>query len=191
MNILSTAGTENTCTAARLEALFKSSQSSPFVPSKIRSPSFLASDGVLNPFRCFVKRSAVLCFVSSSRFVFCLSIVQVLCNLTSVVLELLRLGDLCSTRSFLVHVILMMCFNMYLFVSFSFVRMFLTAKHYFSEPFLVSIFALFVSFSTECFADSWSFRSISDCAPISMFVSIHSTSSLRERGFDARHLCNK
>ena len=54
-------------TPARLEALFKSFQSS-FVPSKIRRPSFLASDCVLNPFRCFVKRSAVLFFVSSSRF---------------------------------------------------------------------------------------------------------------------------
>ena len=27
------------------------------------------------------------------------------------------------------------------------------------------------------------------CAPISMFVSIHSSSSLRKRGFDTRHLC--
>ena len=34
------------------------------------------------------------------------------------------------------------------------------------------------------------FRSISDCAALSMFVSIHSTSSsLRGRGFDSRHLC--
>ena len=31
---------------------------------------------------------------------------------------------------------------------FSFVRIFLTVKHYFSEHFLVSIFALFVSFSS-------------------------------------------
>ena len=50
---------------ARLEALFKSSQSSPFVRSRIRSPSFLASDCVLGPSRCFVKRSAVLFFVST------------------------------------------------------------------------------------------------------------------------------
>ena len=49
---------------ARLDALFKSSQSS-FVPSRIRSPSFLASDCVLGPSRCFVKRSAVLSFVST------------------------------------------------------------------------------------------------------------------------------
>ena len=63
-----TGKTEDTCTPARLEALFKSSQSSPsvsFVPSRIRSPSFLASDCVRNPSRCFVKTSAVLFFVST------------------------------------------------------------------------------------------------------------------------------
>ena len=66
--------------------------------------------------------------------------------------------------------------------------MFLTVKHHFSETFLVSIFALFVSFSTRCFTVLLVLRSISDCAPISMFVSIHSTSSsLRVRGFDTRH----
>ena len=75
-------------------------------------------------------------------------------------------------------------------LSFSFVRMFLTVKHCNSEPFLVSIFALFVSFSYRCFALSWSFRSISDCTPISMFVSIHSTSSLRGRGLDTHRLCS-
>ena len=68
VNILSTVGTENTYTPARLEALFKSSQSSPFVPSRIRSPSFLASDCVVNRFRCFVKRSAVLFFVPRGSF---------------------------------------------------------------------------------------------------------------------------
>ena len=57
-------------------------------------------------------------------------------------------------------------------------------KHYFSEPFLVSIFALLVSLSSRWYAVSWSFRSISNCAPFSMFVSIHSTSSLRQRGFE-------
>ena len=31
--------------------------------------------------------------------------VQVLCNLAGVVLELLRLDEICATRSFLVHVI--------------------------------------------------------------------------------------
>ena len=72
-------------------------------------------------------------------------------------------------------------------MSFSIVRMFLTVKHCFSEPFLVSTFALFVSFSYRCFALSWSFRSISDCTPISMFASIHSTSSLRGRGLDTHH----
>ena len=41
------------------------------------------------PSPCFVKRSAVLCFVSSSRFVLSLSTVQALCNLAGVVLELL------------------------------------------------------------------------------------------------------
>ena len=81
-----------------------------------------------------------------------------------------------------------MCFNIDLSLSFSFVKMFLTFKQYFSEPFLVSIFALFVSFSSECFADSWSSRSISDCAPFSMFDSVLSTSSLRERGFHSHHL---
>ena len=67
VNFLTTVGTENTYTPARLGALFKSSQSSPFVPSRIRSPTFLASDCVLNPFRCFVRRSAVLFFVSLFR----------------------------------------------------------------------------------------------------------------------------
>ena len=57
--------TENTYTLVRLEALFKSPQSSPFVPSRIRSPSFLARACVRNPSRCFVKRSAVLFFVST------------------------------------------------------------------------------------------------------------------------------
>ena len=37
---LSDVGTENACTPARLEALFTSSQSSPFVPSRIRSSRF-------------------------------------------------------------------------------------------------------------------------------------------------------
>ena len=53
VDILSPVGTENTYTSARLEALFTSSQSSPFVPSKIRGSRFLASDYVLNPFECF------------------------------------------------------------------------------------------------------------------------------------------
>ena len=65
VGILSTAKTENTYTPARVDALFKSSQSSPFVPSRIRSPSFLASDCVRYPSRCFVQRSAVLVFVST------------------------------------------------------------------------------------------------------------------------------
>ena len=56
--------------------------------------------------------------------------------------------------------------------------MFVTLEHHFSEPFLVSIFALFVSFSTECFTLLLVLRTILDCAPISMFVSIRSTSSL-------------
>ena len=61
--ILSTVKTENTYTLARLDALFKSSQSSPFGRSWIRSPIFRACDRVLGPSRCFVKRSAVLFFV--------------------------------------------------------------------------------------------------------------------------------
>ena len=91
VDILSPVGTENTYTSARLEALFTSSQSSPFVPSKIRGSRFLASDYVLNPFECFVWRSAVMC---SSRFLLYLSIIQVLCNLAGVVLELLRLDEI-------------------------------------------------------------------------------------------------
>ena len=65
MYILSAVETKNTCTPVRLEALFQSSQSSPFVPSRIRSPRFLASDCVRNPSRCFVKSSAVFFFVST------------------------------------------------------------------------------------------------------------------------------
>ena len=52
-NILSTVQTENTYTPARLEALFTSSQSSQFVPSKIRGSRFLASDCVVNPSKHF------------------------------------------------------------------------------------------------------------------------------------------
>ena len=44
VNILSGVGTENTYTPGRLEALFTSSQSSPFVPPTNRGPNFLASD---------------------------------------------------------------------------------------------------------------------------------------------------
>ena len=67
--------------------------------------------------------------------------------------------DLCSTRSFLVHVIHDLALphavlqHRLAFVL-SFVRMFLIAQHYLSEPFLVSIFALFISSSSECFAVS-------------------------------------
>ena len=42
-----------------------------------------------------MKRSAVMFFVTSSRFLLRLSTVQVLCNLAGVVLELLRLDDIC------------------------------------------------------------------------------------------------
>ena len=88
---MSDVGTENTYTSARLEALFASSQSSPFVPihdSRSKSPC-----GRLRS-QCFVKRSAVLCFVSSSMFVLSLSTVQALCNLAGVVVELL-LDEIC------------------------------------------------------------------------------------------------
>ena len=64
--------------------------------------------------------------------------VQVLCNLAGAVLALLRLDEICVPRGDL------SC-------GFSFVRMFRTVEHHFSDPFLVSIFALFVSFSTRCF----------------------------------------
>ena len=62
--IQSNVKTENTYRTARLEALFKSSQSS-FVPSKIRSPNSLSSDCVLGPSRCLVGGSAVLSFAST------------------------------------------------------------------------------------------------------------------------------
>ena len=56
----------------------------------------------------------------------------------------------------------------------------LIVKHSFSELFLISIFAL-------CFALLLVFPvNFSNWA---MFVSIHSTSSLRKRGFDTRHFC--
>ena len=78
----------------------------------------------------------------------------------------------------------MMCFNIDLSSSFSFVRMFRTVEHYFSESFLVSIFALFVSVESRFFA-LLVLRSISECTPISVFVSIHSTSSsVRGRASD-------
>ena len=92
-NILSDVGTENTYTPARLEALFESSQSSPFVPSSQDSKFKYPCERLRS--QCFVKRSAVLFFVSSSRFVLHLSTVQVLCNLAGVVLELLRLDEIC------------------------------------------------------------------------------------------------
>ena len=75
--ILSTVKTENTYTRARLEALVQKLSvvttprpSSflplvPLVPSRIQSPSFFGSDCVRNPSRCFVRRSAVLFFVST------------------------------------------------------------------------------------------------------------------------------
>ena len=98
MNILSDVGTENTDTFARLEALITSSQSSPFV-----GPNFFASDCIL---KCFVKRSAMVCLVSSSRFVLRLSTVQALCNLAGEVLELHRLDEICvPLGSFRAHVI--------------------------------------------------------------------------------------
>ena len=88
---MSAVGTENTYTP-RLEELFRSFQLSPFLPSRIRCPCFLASDCTLNPSRCFVQRSAMLFFVGSSRFVL-LFVVQVLCNLAGVAFELLLLGE--------------------------------------------------------------------------------------------------
>ena len=75
----------------------------------------------------------------SSRFLLYLSIVQVLCNLAGVVLELLRLDEICVplevslSTYFTILFFLMMCFNMDLSLRFSFVRMFRTVKHYLSE----------------------------------------------------------
>ena len=72
--IPSTFKTENTYTPARLGALFKSSQSSPFLSHPrlyhsyhpgFEALSFFASDCIRNPSRCFVKKSAVLFFVST------------------------------------------------------------------------------------------------------------------------------
>ena len=72
--------TESTYTPARLKALVQKLpvviipqplsfvpfvRFVPSVPSKIRSPSFFASDCVRNPSRCFVKKSAVFFFVST------------------------------------------------------------------------------------------------------------------------------
>ena len=79
VNILSDVGTENADTPARLEGLFTSSQSSPFVPSTIFSRSKFPCERLRS--QCFVKRSAVLCFVSPSMFVLSLSTVQALCEL--------------------------------------------------------------------------------------------------------------
>ena len=57
VNILSDVGTENTHTPARVEALFASHESRSKFPGERLSS------------QCFVKRSAVVCFVSSSMFV--------------------------------------------------------------------------------------------------------------------------
>ena len=141
-------------------------------------------------------------FVSSSRFVLRLATVQALCNLARVVLELHRLDEICvplevslSTQCTTLH-FLMMSFNIDLPSWRLVLELFLredvshAVKHYISESFLVSILALFVSFSSRCFALLLVLQSISDRPPINMFVSIHSTSpSLRERGSDTRHLC--
>ena len=48
-------------TPARLDALFKSSQSSPFVSSRIRGSCFLASDCVLNVSKTFSCRDLKCC----------------------------------------------------------------------------------------------------------------------------------
>ena len=81
VHILSDVGTENTHTPARLEALFTSSQSSQFLPSRIRGSRYLASDCVLNPSKHF-------------RVEIC-SVALVECILEGVVLELLRLDEIC------------------------------------------------------------------------------------------------
>ena len=97
--------------------------------------------------------------MSCSRFVLRLATVQALCNLARVVLELHRLDEICVP----IEVSLSMQFTTLHFLMTSFNtdlpswRLVLehfppcTVKYHFSEPFLVSIFALFVSFSSPCF----------------------------------------
>ena len=91
MNILSDGGTEDTYTSCSAGSAVRKlsvvvirtihDSRSKFPCERLRS-------------QCFVKRSAVLCFVSSSMFVSSLSTVQALCNLAGVVLELL-LDEIC------------------------------------------------------------------------------------------------
>ena len=81
---------------------------------------------------------------------------------SSVVLELLRLDEICVplevSLSAVIHDLALLhdLHDIHLSLIFSFVKMFRTLKHYFTESFLVSIFSLFVSFSSRCFAPSWS-----------------------------------
>ena len=82
MNILSPAGTENTYNLSVVTIHTIQHSKSKFPSERLRS-------------QCFVKRSAALFFVSSSRFVLRLLTVQDLCNLAGVVLELLRLDEIC------------------------------------------------------------------------------------------------
>ena len=139
------------------------------------------------PPNILVERSAVLC---SSRFVLCFSFVQVLCKLASVVLELLRLDEVCVPlirNLAFVHDVLQhrLVLELFLREDVSHCKsLFLRIQERFRSSLCSSCPLLCVSLF------SWSFLSISDCAPISMFVSILSTPSLRGRGFDARHLCS-
>ena len=77
---------------ARLDALFTSSQSSPFVPPGFEVHVSLRATAFSTHSDIFVWRSAVLC---SSRFLLRFSTVQTLCKLAGVVLELLRLDEIC------------------------------------------------------------------------------------------------
>ena len=150
MNILSTVGTENSCTLARWLALERACH---------RLHSFVFVFVGVSFIHCFSSRSRKV-FVSSSRFLLRLSTVQVLCNLSSVVLEILRLDGICvSWRLDL--------------------ELFLREEVSHCKALLLRTFL-----GLDLRLVPWSFRSISDCAPISMFVSIHSTSSLR----DTRHV---
>ena len=89
VKLQSDVGTDNTCTPARLETLFTSSQFRTIIhDSRSKFPCERPHS------QCFVKRSAVLCFVRSSVCVLSLSTVQALCNLAGAVLELL-LDEIC------------------------------------------------------------------------------------------------
>ena len=127
--------------------------------------------------------------VSFSRFVLCLSAVQVLCSLAGVVLEfLLRPEEICvPLLSFLVHVIRDLALPhdvlhhrlVFVLVLELFLReIVLTVKRHFSEP-------------APCSSRPRPSISLSP-GPSGQFQTAPNldVSSLRECGFDTRHLCS-